>query len=142
MNTEMMALYKRHKVNPAGGCLPIFLQIPVFFALYQVLLNSIELRHAAFISTLPFTDLPWLADLAGPDPYLITPLLMGASMFIQQKLTPTPGDPAQAKIMLFMPVIFTFMFLSFPSGLVIYWLTNNIISIGQQWSQMRFQEND
>lgn len=137
MNREIMQLYKTYKVNPAGGCLPILVQIPVFFGLYQGLLNAIELRHAAFIPTLPFTDLPWLADLSAPDPFLITPLVMGATMFLQQKMTPTPGDPTQAKVMMFLPVIFTFLFLGFPSGLVVYWLVNNVISIGQQWHQLR-----
>jgi len=112
-------------VNPLGGCLPLVLQIPVFFSLYRVLLDSIELRHANFISF-------WINDLSGKDPTYFSPLLMGASMFIQQKMTPTTGDPAQAKMMLFMPVIFTFMFLNFPSGLVLYWLVNNVLSIGQQ----------
>ena len=137
LNKEMMALYKRHKVNPAGGCLPILVQIPVFFGLYQALLNAIELRHATFISYLPFTDLPWLQDLAAADPFLITPLVMGATMFLQQKMTPAPGDPTQAKMMMFMPFIFTILFLGFPAGLVLYWLTNNVISIGQQWWQLR-----
>jgi YidC/Oxa1 family membrane protein insertase len=137
MNEEMMQLYKTYKVNPAGGCLPILVQIPVFFGLYQALLNSIELRHAAFITNLPFTSIPWLADLSAKDPFYITPLIMGATMFIQQKMSPPPGDPTQAKIMLFMPVIFTFMFLNFPSGLVIYWLVNNVLSIAQQGLLMR-----
>ncbi|KHK03374.1 membrane protein insertase YidC [Desulfovibrio sp. TomC] len=133
MNEEMMQLYKTYKVNPAGGCLPMVVQIPVFFGLYQALLHSIELRHAAFITHLPFTNMIWLADLSAKDPYYITPLIMGATMFLQQKMTPAPGDPTQAKVMLFMPVIFTFMFLNFPSGLVVYWLVNNVISIAQQW---------
>jgi YidC/Oxa1 family membrane protein insertase len=137
MNQEMMQLYKTYKVNPAGGCLPMVLQIPVFFGLYQALLNAIELRHAAFITFLPFTDKIWLADLAAKDPYYITPLIMGGTMFLQQKMTPAPGDPTQAKIMLLMPVIFTFMFLNFPSGLVVYWLVNNVISIAQQSWMMR-----
>ncbi|MDL2316470.1 membrane protein insertase YidC [Desulfovibrio sp. OttesenSCG-928-A18] len=137
MNREIMQLYKTYKVNPAGGCLPILVQIPVFFGLYQALLNAIELRHAVFVPTLPFTELVWLADLAAPDPYCITPLVMGASMLLQQKMTPAPGDPTQAKLMMFMPIIFTVLFLGFPSGLVVYWLVNNIISIGQQWWQMR-----
>ena len=137
MNREVMQLYKTYKVNPAGGCLPILVQLPVFFGLYQALLNAIELRHAPFVPTLPFTDITWLADLASADPLLITPLVMGASMFLQQKMTPMPGDPTQAKVMMFMPVIFTVLFLGFPSGLVIYWLVNNIISIGQQWWQLR-----
>jgi YidC/Oxa1 family membrane protein insertase len=133
MNKEVMQLYKSHKVNPAGGCLPMLLQIPVFFALYQALLGAIELRHAAFIPHLPFTDIVWLADLSAKDPFYITPIIMGATMFLQQKMTPTAGDPTQAKIMLFMPIIFTFIFLSFPSGLVLYWMVNNILSIAQQW---------
>lgn len=133
MNEEMMQLYKTYKVNPAGGCLPMLVQIPVFFGLYQALLHSIELRHAAFITYLPFTNMIWLADLSAKDPFYITPLIMGATMFLQQKMTPAPGDPTQAKIMLLMPVIFTFMFLNFPSGLVVYWLVNNVISIAQQW---------
>ena len=137
MNREVMQLYKTYKVNPAGGCLPILVQLPVFIGLYKALLNSIELRHAPFISTLPFTDIPWLTDLASPDPFFITPLLMGATMLLQQKMTPTPGDPMQAKIMMLMPIIFTGLFLTFPSGLVVYWLVNNIISIGQQWAQLR-----
>uniref|UniRef100_I2PZE1 Membrane protein insertase YidC n=1 Tax=Desulfovibrio sp. U5L TaxID=596152 RepID=I2PZE1_9BACT len=133
MNEEMMQLYKTYKVNPAGGCLPMVVQIPVFFGLYQALLHSIELRHAPFIAHLPFTNMIWLADLSAKDPYYITPLIMGATMFLQQKMTPAPGDPTQAKVMLLMPVIFTFMFLNFPSGLVVYWLVNNVISIAQQY---------
>lgn len=134
---EMMKLYQTYKVNPLGGCLPMVLQIPVFFALYKVLLQSIELRHAPFLL--------WINDLAAPDrlfigfdiPWLhgipVLTLLMGGSMFLQQKMTPTTGDPTQAKIMLFMPVIFTFMFLNFASGLVLYWLINNLLTIGQQY---------
>ena len=137
MNAEIMALYKTYKVNPAGGCLPMVVQIPVFFGLYKALLGSIELRHAAFISHVPFTNLVWLADLSVKDPYYVTPLIMGATMFIQQKMTPTGGDPTQAKIMLLMPVVFTFMFLNFPAGLVVYWLVNNVLSIAQQWWMMR-----
>ena len=136
MNQEMMNLYKTYKVNPLGGCLPMFLQIPVFFALYKVLLQSIELRHAPFML--------WITDLSAPDrlylgfdlPYLgglpVLTLLMGASMFFQQKLTPTSADPTQAKIMMFLPVVFTFMFLNFASGLVLYWFVNNLLSILQQ----------
>ena len=130
---ETMRLYKAYKVNPAGGCLPILVQIPVFIGLYQGLINAIELRHAPFITHLPFTDRFWLADLSVADPYYITPLVMGATMFIQQKLTPAPSDPFQAKMMMFMPLMFIFFFLNFPSGLVVYWLTNNVLSIGQQW---------
>ncbi|GAB1411176.1 membrane protein insertase YidC [Desulfovibrionales bacterium] len=137
MNAEIMQLYKTYKVNPAGGCIPMLLQIPVFFALYQALLGAIELRHAAFIPTLPFTDLVWLADLSAKDPYYITPLIMGATMFLQQRMSPPAGDPMQAKIMMFMPVIFTFLFLNFPSGLVVYWLVNNVLSIAQQWMMIK-----
>ncbi|MCJ2165784.1 MULTISPECIES: membrane protein insertase YidC [unclassified Pseudodesulfovibrio] len=132
LNQETMALYKTYKVNPMGGCLPMIVQIPVFFGLYKALLGAVELRHAPFIAHLPFTDLPWLADLSAKDPYYITPIIMGASMFLQQKMTPSAGDPTQQKIMLLMPAIFTFMFLQFPSGLVVYWLFNNLLSIGQQ----------
>ncbi len=124
LSQESMALYKTHKVNPLGGCLPMIVQIPVFFGLYKCLLYAIELRHSPLFW--------WIQDLSAKDPYYITPIIMGATMFIQQKMTPTGADPMQAKIMLFMPIIFTFMFLNFPSGLVIYWLFNNIISIGQQ----------
>ena len=136
-NREVMQLYKTYKVNPAGGCLPILVQIPVFIGLYQALLNSIELRHAPFITHLPFTDKLWLADLSAQDPYCITPLVMGATMLLQQKMTPTPGDPTQAKIMMMMPLIFTVLFINFPAGLVVYWLVNNVISIAQQWFLMR-----
>ncbi|MDQ7031482.1 MAG: membrane protein insertase YidC [Desulfonauticus sp.] len=140
MQEEMMRLYKTYKVNPAGGCMPMLIQIPVFFGLYQGLLGAIELRHAPFIYHLPFTHIIWLADLSAKDPLYITPLIMGATMFIQQKMTPAPGDPTQAKIMLFMPIIFTFLFLNFPSGLVIYWLVNNILSIAQQWLIMKKED--
>ncbi|MFV0421301.1 membrane protein insertase YidC [Oleidesulfovibrio sp.] len=137
MNQEVMELYKTYKVNPAGGCLPMLLQIPVFLGLYQGLLNAIELRHAPFIAHLPFTDIVWLADLSAADPFWITPIVMGATMLLQQRLTPAPADPTQAKIMMFMPVIFTVMFLNFPAGLVVYWLVNNVLSIGQQWLMLR-----
>ncbi len=137
MNQEVMNLYKTYKVNPAGGCLPMLLQIPVFIGLYQGLLNAIELRHAPFISHIPFTDIVWLADLSAQDPFYITPLVMGATMLLQQRLTPAPADPTQAKILMLMPVVFTFMFLSFPAGLVVYWLVNNLLSIGQQWWMLR-----
>jgi len=125
MNRELMELYKTHRVNPLGGCLPMLVQIPVFFALYKVLLFSIELRHAPFMF--------WLTDLSAKDPYYITPLIMGASMFFQQKMMPSQMEPTQQRIMMMMPVIFTFMFLNFPSGLVIYWLVNNLLTIGQQY---------
>ena len=122
---EMMKLYRKHKVNPLGGCLPIAIQIPVFFALYKVLLVSIEMRHAPFLG--------WIRDLSAPDPYYVLPVLMGASMYLQQKMNPKPPDPAQAKLMQLMPAVFTIMFLFFPSGLVLYWFTNNLLSIAQQW---------
>ena len=105
--------------------------------LQQALLGAIELRHASFISHVPFTDYIWLADLSAKDPYYVTPLIMGGTMFLQQKLTPAPGDPTQAKIMLFMPIFFTFIFLNFPSGLVLYWIANNLITFGQQYLIMR-----
>jgi len=132
MNRELMALYRTFKVNPLGGCLPMLLQLPVFIALYNILSYAIELRHAAFIPTLPGTDIVWLADLSAKDPLLITPIIMGASMVIQQKMTPSAGDPTQAKMMMFLPVIFTFLFLNFAAGLVIYWLVNNVLAIIQQ----------
>ncbi|MCK4691035.1 MAG: membrane protein insertase YidC [Desulfuromonadales bacterium] len=125
LNQEMMTFYKENKVNPMGGCLPMLIQIPVFFALYQVLLGAIELRHAPFML--------WITDLSIKDPYYITPVIMGATMFIQQKMTPTNMDPTQAKVMLMMPVVFTFLFLNFPAGLVVYWLINNLLTILQQY---------
>lgn len=124
LNQEMMKLYQDNKVNPLGGCLPIVVQIPVFFALYKVLLLSVEMRHAPFIF--------WIHDLSVMDPYYVLPVLMGISMFVQSKLNPAPADPIQAKVMMFLPLIFTFMFLTFPSGLVLYWLVNNVLSIVQQ----------
>jgi len=125
MSQEMMKLYKTEKVNPMGGCLPILVQMPVFIALYWVLLESVEIRHAPFIL--------WLNDLSVKDPYFVLPLLMGVSMYIQQQLNPTPPDPTQAKIMQWLPVVFTFMFLWFPAGLVLYWVVNNTLSIIQQY---------
>jgi YidC/Oxa1 family membrane protein insertase len=125
MSKEMMDLYKREKINPLGGCLPILVQMPVFIALYWVLLESVELRQAPFIL--------YLEDLSVKDPYVILPLFMGVSMYIQTSLNPTPPDPMQAKIMKYMPVAFTFFFLWFPAGLVLYWVVNNILSIAQQW---------
>jgi YidC/Oxa1 family membrane protein insertase len=122
---ETMALYREHKVNPFSGCLPILIQIPVFFGLYKALMYSIELRHSPFFF--------WIQDLSAKDPYYITPILMGVTQFVTQKMTPAMGDPMQQKIMLLMPVIFTFFFLNFPAGLVIYWLFNNILQIGQQF---------
>ena len=125
MNEEMMELYKKHKVNPVGGCLPMLLQIPVFIALYHALFFSIELRGAPFMG--------WVTDLSVADPYYVYPVLMGATMFLQQKLTPSMGDPMQQKIMMFLPIVFTFLFLTFPAGLVIYWTVNNILTICQQY---------
>jgi YidC/Oxa1 family membrane protein insertase len=127
LNQELMGLYKEHKINPMGGCLPMLLQIPILFALYKVFYQAIELRHTPF-----HIFGSWLPDLSASDPYYITPILMGASQFVMQKMTPSTGDPTQQKIMLIMPVVFTFMFLNFPSGLVIYWLVSNILSIAQQ----------
>lgn len=125
MNTAMMELYRKHGVNPMGGCLPMIVQIPIFFALYKALLVSVELKGSPFIF--------WITDLSEKDPYYITPIIMGITMFIQQKMTPSTMDPMQQKIFLLMPIIFTFLFLGFPSGLVIYWLTNNVLSIIQQY---------
>jgi YidC/Oxa1 family membrane protein insertase len=141
MNKQLMGLYKTYKINPMGGCLPMIIQIPVFFAFYRILPNAIELRHAPFVL--------WITDLSAPErlfslpfkiPLMAPPygipvltLLMGASMFLQQKMTPTPGDPAQAKMMMLLPVVFTFLFINFPSGLVLYWLVNNVLSIAQQY---------
>jgi YidC/Oxa1 family membrane protein insertase len=134
LNRAMMQLYREHKVNPMGGCLPMLIQIPFFFAFYNALLYSIELRHAPFICW--EKELFWIGrgicDLSSYDPSYITPLLMGVTMFLQQKMTPTVGDPTQAKIMQFMPLIFLFFFLNAPAGLVLYWLMNNILSIVQQ----------
>jgi len=132
LNQEMMALYKREKVNPLGGCLPVLVQIPVFIALYWVLLGTVEMRNAPWLG--------WITDLSVKDPYYVLPLIMGATMFIQTKLNPTPPDPIQAKVMLFMPIMFTGMFLFFPAGLVLYWTVNNILSIAQQWQITRMVE--
>ena len=148
MNQEMMDLYKKEKVNPASGCLPILIQIPVFFALYKVLFVTIEMRHAPFFG--------WILDLSAPDPTTmfnlfgiipwtppdflmigVWPIIMGATMFLQQKLNPQPADPIQAKIFLFLPLFFTFLLARFPAGLVIYWAWNNLLSILQQWVIMR-----
>ncbi|MEW5889129.1 MAG: membrane protein insertase YidC [Pseudomonadota bacterium] len=132
MNQEMMELYKKEKINPLGGCLPILVQIPVFIALYWVLLGSVEMRHAPWLG--------WIQDLSAKDPYFILPVIMGVTMFVQTKLNPTPPDPIQAKVMLAMPIVFTFMFLWFPAGLVLYWTVNNILSIAQQWQITRMIE--
>ncbi|MCF8183408.1 MAG: membrane protein insertase YidC, partial [Polynucleobacter sp.] len=132
LNQEMMALYKKEKVNPLGGCLPVLVQIPVFIALYWVLLGTVEMRNAPWLG--------WISDLSVKDPFYVLPLIMGATMFIQTKLNPTPPDPIQAKIMLFMPIVFTGMFLFFPAGLVLYWTVNNTLSIAQQWQITRMVE--
>jgi YidC/Oxa1 family membrane protein insertase len=146
LNQEMMALYKREKVNPAAGCLPILIQIPVFFALYKILFVSLEMRHAPFylwINDLSVADPTSILNLFGLLPYDpnflpkiinigIWPLLMGGTMWLQQKLNPQPTDPIQAKIFTFLPIFFTFVLAPFPSGLVIYWTANNVLSMGQQ----------
>lgn len=140
MNQEIMSLYRTYKINPMGGCLPMILQIPVFFALYRMLYQAIELRHAPFFL--------WINDLSAPDrlfhfsfsiPFMQPPygipvltVIMGATMLLQQKMSPPPGDPTQAKMMMLMPIVFTVIFINFSSGLVLYWLTNNILSIAQQ----------
>ncbi|MBI5025182.1 MAG: membrane protein insertase YidC [Nitrospirae bacterium] len=125
LNKELMGLYKQQKANPMGGCLPMLLQIPIFLALYNILNMAIELRGAPFFW--------WIKDLSAKDPYYILPVVMGITMVIQQKMTPSSLDPTQNKIMMFLPIVFTFIFLSFPSGLVLYWLVNNILSIIQQF---------
>jgi YidC/Oxa1 family membrane protein insertase len=132
MNQEMMELYKKEKVNPLGGCLPIMVQIPVFIALYWVLLGTVEMRGAPWLG--------WITDLSDKDPYFVMPLIMGVTMFIQTKLNPTPPDPMQAKVMMIMPIVFTGMFMAFPSGLVLYWTVNNLLSIAQQWQVNRMIE--
>jgi YidC/Oxa1 family membrane protein insertase len=145
MNQEVMALYRTYKINPLGGCLPMLVQLPVFFALYQMLYQAIELRHAPFIG--------WIRDLSAPDrlfnfgftiplmepPYGIPvlTLIMGGTMFLQQKMSPPPGDPAQARMMMLLPIVFTFIFINFSSGLVLYWLVSNVLSIGQQYYTLK-----
>jgi len=129
LNQAMMQIYKEEKINPLGGCFPILIQIPVFIALYWVLLESVELRQASFIF--------WWRDLSTPDPYWVLPVIMGITMYIQQKLNPAPVDPIQAKVMSILPFAFTIFFGFFPSGLVLYWVANNTLSIGQQWLIMR-----
>lgn len=125
MSQAMMELYKKEKINPLGGCLPILVQMPVFLALYWTLLESVEMRQAPWLL--------WITDLSIKDPFFLLPIIMGATMFIQQQLNPTPPDPMQAKVMKLMPIIFTFFFLWFPAGLVLYWVVNNVLSIAQQW---------
>jgi YidC/Oxa1 family membrane protein insertase len=129
LNQAMMQIYKEEKINPLGGCFPILVQIPVFIALYWVLLESVEMRQAVFVL--------WLQDLSSPDPFYVLPLLMGITMFVQQKLNPAPMDPVQAKVMSVLPIAFTVFFAFFPSGLVLYWVVNNILSIAQQWQITR-----
>jgi YidC/Oxa1 family membrane protein insertase len=125
MNQELMQMYKEEKVNPLGGCLPILVQIPVFIGLYWMLLESVELRQAPWIL--------WIDDLSTPDPYFVLPILMGVTMLLQQRLNPAPMDPIQQKVLMVLPVVFTVFFLFFPAGLVLYWVTNNTLSIAQQW---------
>jgi YidC/Oxa1 family membrane protein insertase len=134
LNTAMMELYKTEKINPLGGCLPIVVQIPVFIALYWVLLASIELRHAPWLG--------WIHDLSAPDPYFVLPVIYAISMFVQTKLNPQPADPVQAKVMMFMPVMFSIFFLFFPAGLVLYWVVQNLLSILQQWHINRTLERE
>jgi len=134
MNQAMMELYKTEKINPLGGCFPILVQIPVFIALYWVLLAAIELRHAPFML--------WIQDLSALDPYYVLPILMTATMIIQTRLNPVPPDPVQAKVMQFMPFVFSIFFFFFPAGLVLYWLVNNILSILQQWQIQRMFDRD
>ena len=125
MQQAMMELYKTQKINPLGGCLPMLVQMPFFIALYWVLMESVELRQAPWIL--------WIQDLSIKDPYFILPLIMGVSMFVQQKLNPAPPDPMQAKMMQMLPIVFTFFFAFFPAGLVLYWVVNNLLSIAQQY---------
>ena len=132
LHQAMMELYKTEKINPLGGCLPIVVQIPVFIALYWVLLASVELRHAPFVL--------WITDLSAPDPYYVLPVIMGITMVIQSRLSPEPPDPIQAKVMKIMPIAFSVFFFFFPAGLVLYWLVNNILSIAQQWQITRVIE--
>lgn len=134
MSQEMLKLYKTEKINPLGGCLPILVQIPVFIALYWVLVESVELHHSPFIF--------WIHDLSAKDPFYVLPIIMGASMFLQQRLSPAPPDPVQARVLMMMPVVFTVLFLTFPAGLVLYWVVNNLLSIAQQWMIMRKVEKE
>jgi YidC/Oxa1 family membrane protein insertase len=124
MNEEMMRLYTDHKINPAGGCLPLLIQLPVFWGVFRMLVVAVEFRHAPFAL--------WITDLSVRDPYYVTPVLMGITQFISQKMTPTSADSSQAKMMLIMPLVMTIFFMNFQSGLVLYWLTTNVLQIGQQ----------
>lgn len=132
MNEEMMKLYKEQGINPAGGCLPMLVQIPIFLGFFRLLAISIEFRQSPFIL--------WIKDLSVKDPYYITPILMGITQFISQKMTPTSADPTQQKMMLIMPVVMTVIFLNFQSGLILYWLTNNVLQIGQQYIMNRLMQ--
>ena len=132
MNEEVMGLYKSEGVNPAGGCLPMLFQLPVLFAFYSLLSAAIEIRHAPWIL--------WIHDLSAPDPYYVLPIVMGASQFIQQKMSPPAADPMQRRLFLMMPIFFTVLFLGFPTGLVLYWLTNNVLGIVQQVAYKRLRE--
>ena len=132
LNKELMALYQERGVNPAAGCLPILIQMPFFLAFYWVLLESVEMRQAPFAL--------WITDLSTRDPYFILPLIMGGAMLVQQKLNPAPTDPVQARVMQLMPVMFTVFFAFFPAGLVLYWVTNTVLSIAQQWQVNRVVE--
>ena len=125
LNQEMMEMYKKEKINPLGGCLPMLVQIPVFISLYWTLLGAVEMRGAPWIL--------WITDLSTKDPYYVLPLIMGATMLFQTRLNPAPPDPVQAKLFQFMPIIFTFMMAKFPAGLIIYWSWNNTLSVAQQW---------
>ena len=125
LSTEMMALYKKEGANPLGGCLPMLLPMPIFLALYWVLFESVELRHAPFIA--------WIDDLSAMDPLFVLPILMGGTMYVQQLLSPAVGDPMQVRMMRMMPIMFTVLFLFFPAGLVLYWLVNSLLSVAQQW---------
>lgn len=132
LNRELMELYRTHKVNPLGGCLPMIVQIPFFVALFNILYTTIELRQAPFML--------WVDDLSSPDPFYVLPIIMGGSMALQQKMQPTTMDPMQARLMMLLPVVFTFLFLNFPSGLVLYWLTNNVLTISQQYITKKYFE--
>ena len=130
LNLELMKLYKEHKVNPVGGCLPMVLQMPVFVALFNILYMTIDLRQAPFML--------WITDLSAQDPYYVLPVLMGISMVVQQKIMPTTMDPTQAKMMMILPVGLTFLFVTFPAGLVLYWVTNNVLTVTQQFVTDRY----
>ena len=131
LNQALMELYKERRVNPLGGCLPMLVQIPVFVALYNILNNTVELRQAPFIF--------WIHDLSLKDPFYVLPIVMWITMILQYKLNPTSPDPVQQKVMMFVPVVMTFFFLNFPAGLVLYWLVNNVLTIGQQYLTVNYR---